>query len=405
MQLLGTALLVSLLAPLAPSSTWIVDANNGPGTDFTQISAAIAAAAPGDTLLVLPGQYASFVLDKPLAIVGQGTAPANEALFTGATVRNLPANTTTSLVNLYQNGIGFGGLKLLNAAGAVLLDDVQCIDPVRIENCADARLRRCETRDGCFANGSRVEVADSLLFGATGSLCTCCFYPHAAGTGGSALHVSGGEVHLARSTALGGTGGSNNCGDTGCDGDAGDGGPAVYLSAGGRLHVAGSPDQFLQGGNGGTTNCLSGLPGNPGPALFINAGCEARISGVTISGSIQNLGTLVQPSPDDPTLRALGAPVPGGNFTLRLSGPPGATAQILLGRRPIVVPTPALDEEQLAPVNRTFNLGTIPASGTVSLNFPVAVSWPKGFGVVFQGRVTLPDTTQLLTNSVPAVLE
>lgn len=403
--LAGLALL-SLALPVH-ASTWIVDISNGPGTNFTQISAAIVAAAPGDMLLVRPGQYAEFVLDKPLSIVGLGVAPQTWSTTLGMLVQNLPPNSTTSIANLTVNGIGWGGLQLRDCAGAVMLDGLESYDLIQVTNCTDLRLRRCETAVSMVSTASRVELGDSLLLGLSGWDCNCCWYPSHAGAGGPGLRVVGGEVHLARTTIIGGAGGSSNCPDLGCgDADAGDGGPGVLLSGGARLLVSGSSDRFVQGGAAGVSQCLGGFDGLPGAAVVIGAGCEARLSGETFSGAIvNNGGILVQPSPDDPFLRALGSPTAGAPFTLRLSGPPGATAQVLLGRRPIVVPTPALDEEQLVPINRVFNLGTIPASGTISLNFPVASFWPSGFSVVFQGRVTLPDTTQLFTNSLPAIVQ
>ncbi len=398
--LVGLALL-SLALP-AHASTWIVDINNGPGTSFTQISAAIAAAAAGDTLLVQPGSYANFTLDKPLAIIGLSTQSPSTVIVGQATLLNLPAVSTTSIAHLHlQQTLS---LSVLDCAGAVMLDDVLCQGGVFVQSCADLRLRRFEADFGLTATSSRLEIADSLLLGRDGTPCQCCPDAWILPAGPAGLQATGGEVHLTRTTAIGGRGSDAYCGDTGCGSTAGDGGPGVRLLGSARLLLSGSSEFFLQGGAGGGTNCVSGFPGLAGPPLLVSAGCEARISGETIVGAIQNQGTLVQATPADPFLRALGSATAGAPFTLRLSGPPGATAQVLLGRRPIVVPTPALDEEQLVPINRVFNLGTIPASGTVSLNFPVASFWPSGFSVVFQGRVTLPDTTQLLTNSVPAIV-
>jgi len=48
----ASSFVVSLLfAPLASAGVIVVDSANGPGTDFTSLSAAIAAAADGDVLL------------------------------------------------------------------------------------------------------------------------------------------------------------------------------------------------------------------------------------------------------------------------------------------------------------------------------------------------------------------
>lgn len=67
-------LLALVLPGKAAVSTWIVEDNGGPGVDFTQIQTAIDAAAPGDTLLVMPGNYTGFSLRKGMRILGQPPA-------------------------------------------------------------------------------------------------------------------------------------------------------------------------------------------------------------------------------------------------------------------------------------------------------------------------------------------
>ncbi len=53
------ALSFALFVPAAAAQpmTWIVDQNNGPGTNFTDLPPALVAAASGDTILVRPGGY------------------------------------------------------------------------------------------------------------------------------------------------------------------------------------------------------------------------------------------------------------------------------------------------------------------------------------------------------------
>src|SRR5687767_11860601 len=63
-----------LLLILLPT-IWIVDASNGPGTNFTDLPPAVAAAASGDTILVRPGTYSPFTAaGKALDIRGSGSA-------------------------------------------------------------------------------------------------------------------------------------------------------------------------------------------------------------------------------------------------------------------------------------------------------------------------------------------
>ena len=69
------AVLFALLAAAVPAQTFVVDANNGPGTNFTTIGAAIAAVPDGAVLRVRAGHYveSSLVIrGKSLAILGDG---------------------------------------------------------------------------------------------------------------------------------------------------------------------------------------------------------------------------------------------------------------------------------------------------------------------------------------------
>jgi len=251
------------------------------------------------------------------------------------------------------------------------------------------------------SSSSRVEIADSTIVGRAGGQCTCCGFPP---TGLPALLVHGGEVHVAQTNITGGMGGNVFCADPGLCA-AGDGGTGILLQSGARLIVSGSSQNFVNGGPPGVSTC-GGPGGGPGPSIWLfSSDCEARVSGESLSGGIINQGgSVTTPSPGDPTLFALESPTPGGNFTLRVKGPAGATCDVILGRRPIIVGTPVLDEEQLTPVNRVFHLGVIPANGTVSLNYPLSPSWPQGFSVVFQGRLTVSGST-VYTNSLPAIVQ
>ena len=65
------SLIPCLLAAVVPAQTFVVDVANGPGTNFTQIAAAVAYAPDGAVLQVRPGHYASFAITgKSLTIVG-----------------------------------------------------------------------------------------------------------------------------------------------------------------------------------------------------------------------------------------------------------------------------------------------------------------------------------------------
>ena len=90
--MLSRVLLLALLAsPLCAQRTWIVDANNGPGTDFTDLPPALAAASSGDTLIVRPGNYQGGTTAKALRILGTA-AFVQSAL----TIQSLPQGSTAT---------------------------------------------------------------------------------------------------------------------------------------------------------------------------------------------------------------------------------------------------------------------------------------------------------------------
>jgi hypothetical protein len=386
-----------LLAPLAPASTWIVDDNSGPGVDFTSIQAAVNASSPGDVLLVQPGAYGSFTVSIPLSILGQG---APTIAFPGKiTVSNLAAGGRVAVVGFIVQGSSFSSfLFVQNCAGKVIGDDLHASSSfVDVTGSADVRLRRVTARQ-LRSTQSRVEVVESGFQGNSPPDCFCC--SEGDDSGGTGFIVTGGELHLARSSSIGGNGADETCIDTGLCNGGGPGGHGVALQSGASALVTGGPAHVLSGGTGGIASgsCASFGNGSPGESVWIGSGAgPLRISGVTADGTTPSV------TPADPTMRLLETPVPGTNLTFRVEAPPGADVDIVLGRQPILADVPGLEEDVLTTTNRTFHLGTVPASGVVSLNFPTSASWPKGFLLVFQAVATLPDTSVRRTHSIPVV--
>jgi len=85
---------ITALAIQATANTYVVDSSGG--GQFTDIPPAIAAAQPGDVLLVMQGVYSGFTLDKGLAIIGYGTV----TIAGDATVAGVQAGQTAALVAL-----------------------------------------------------------------------------------------------------------------------------------------------------------------------------------------------------------------------------------------------------------------------------------------------------------------
>ena len=69
---------VLLLVPAALANTYTVDAAGG--GNFSDIQTAILASQPGDVLLVQPGTYSAFALDRGLTIIGYGNCGITGAL-------------------------------------------------------------------------------------------------------------------------------------------------------------------------------------------------------------------------------------------------------------------------------------------------------------------------------------
>ena len=89
-------LATALLASAAVAQTFVVDAGNGPGTNFTSIAAAVATVPEGATLLVRSGSYAGFAVTRGVTILGDSgvaiTGPVQVTATTAlqpVTLRNL----------------------------------------------------------------------------------------------------------------------------------------------------------------------------------------------------------------------------------------------------------------------------------------------------------------------------
>lgn len=117
-------LLAALLAAPLPSQVVIVDVNNGPGTNFTQISAAVAAVSEGAVLIVRAGTYTAVNLpDKSLTILGEPGVIVDDFV----SPLSIAALSATKAITVRQVSwrafIGPARFTCSNCAGRVLIDD------------------------------------------------------------------------------------------------------------------------------------------------------------------------------------------------------------------------------------------------------------------------------------------
>ncbi|MGE3171857.1 MAG: hypothetical protein AB7O97_04475 [Planctomycetota bacterium] len=132
------ALLLPFLTPFAlpAQATWVVDALNRPGADFTDVQPAVDAAASGDRIEIraigvpppLGAYYTAPVVDgKGLTIVGEGAdGPSTTWWNTDFVVRNLPAGQMVHVMDISFGLLNWssGTLASHGNQGVVLLERV-----------------------------------------------------------------------------------------------------------------------------------------------------------------------------------------------------------------------------------------------------------------------------------------
>ncbi|HEX6812307.1 MAG TPA: hypothetical protein VF384_11835 [Planctomycetota bacterium] len=172
----------------------------GPGQPFTTIPPAIAAAQPGDTVLVLAGTYTQTLdIDKGIRLVGRG---ANLQLqlfpaFPAVDVHDVPAGETFAMS-------GFTLLPPPSALSTLRLEVRNCAGPVAIRDLSSNNAQRWSIAVlGC----EQVHIASSFVYGITSTdsmlVVEHCSTEPAAVTG---MQVNSGNVVLVGSTLRGGSG-------------------------------------------------------------------------------------------------------------------------------------------------------------------------------------------------------
>lgn len=178
----------SVLSPGHAQRTWKVWCVGGPGIDYTDLPPAVAAAAPGDTILVwhdsamgcTPAgqvQYTAATIDKPLSVVGMflspqglplGTMPIGAGLGGVLRVTNLAAGDRVVLCNLSIGNWApvSAGFELSNCDGEVILDGCS-VDSLGEDNVVTSIVDCANV----FMHGCRVDLSGTTV-GITNSTVT-----------------------------------------------------------------------------------------------------------------------------------------------------------------------------------------------------------------------------------------
>jgi hypothetical protein len=390
-----TSILVACAAPLllaaasAAQTPWTV--NPAGGGDFTDVQAAISSPAvlPGDILLVAPGSYVGFTLDKRLTILGNAGSPP---LFFEQVTVQVSGGCTLA-------GLQFLGLRIQNSTGPVLLDEVRVEGEVfAAPDCHSFRVTSSENviiqrsviegipggpecvGPGLTVTGSRVALTDCVVSGGDGL--SSAFFT-SSGKPGMHLFV-GANILLSGTSVSGGDGG------TPADffnGFAGAGASAMMMEFGSECVARGDGSALLQGGVGG----VAAVPG---------ADAHWSVSGqgtVTLSGmaldppALHFTLTVIQPSPAQPFLRITGADDgPGAGKSLDVHGPAGNTQLIMVDVQSMLGIFPAkVDGPLYVNPGAAFNIFPVTTIGQAT---PISVAFhvPNDAGLigataVFQG--------------------
>lgn len=168
---------LGLVTGVAAQRTWIVDAANPPGTDFTDIPPAEAAAADGDTLLVRSGTYSAFTTGKAIAVLGVpgGTLVVGLLASPAITVSGLPADKVFRARGLVFGGSFNQSVFVHNNLGAVHLEEIDAAGPTHAPPYSSIAISssRVVTLVGCGhqsvnlsvnVHGSRVVIVRCRLY-------------------------------------------------------------------------------------------------------------------------------------------------------------------------------------------------------------------------------------------------
>ena len=300
---------VSLLVLSSPSeagsTTWVVDAAGGPGSDFTAVQPALDVAVAGDAIEVRSGTYAGFVVSRGVAVYA--AAGASVDVTGGVVVQNLAAGEPAELSRLNVHPAGEEvALELLNVAGAVRIEDCTLegydalppsesdgLPALSADTCDEVVLVRCTLiggdgyvnttlpgyfggfsgGEGILAFASSVEVYDSnVSAGQTGGFFVgeSCLGGPMGSHGARATQSS--TLFAANSTFTGGPGGAGGC-DPGlftCCSSGSRGGDATHFdaSSSGSYHAVtfspglGGIGGYVFKGCGGEPGCFDGASGS-----------------------------------------------------------------------------------------------------------------------------------------------
>ncbi len=373
------AVAVLLLAAAPRADVLVVDASGGAAGSYADISLALADASDGDILLVVPGQYPAFTVEKAVSIV---TDAGGFTRIDGAVlVRDLPPGGHVVLSGMRPAIVGGAAatfrMTVDPGAGSVLLRDVvlrtndSSFPALRIRTGNSVSLVDCvavsPTPQGggnptISASASTLFLHGSVVRGGPGKSAT---FPTPGGNfgfpGAAGLSAFDCEVYVDDSTILGGDGGSASIGNCHLDGN---GGHAI-VATGASARVVHRESTIVGGAGADSGPCPAAPDGLP---IVMDLGTQTPVSG--------------------PTRRlAVDTPVREGEaFTVTSTAVAGDLAWLALsfGAAPSYDHPSKIPLVVAPPFHLEF-LGSIPDATTVDAVGPFVPASVDGFPVLVQG--------------------
>jgi hypothetical protein len=372
------------IAAAASAQTFVVDAANGPGANFTDLQVAIDTVPDGSILSIRPGSYVQAHIDgKSLSLLADGSGVLlGAASMPGVPpidVRNLGASQAVTLRGL---SIGFHffdvEMNLQACAGLVLIDGfvgyyvtppapyvtppVPATPPIGIacHACSEVVLRNSIVSGfpAVQATTSTMAIETTQLIGLSSPNAVGVFWSN---IGGTALDATNCILTCSRDQMTGGNGGA-------------------YGGPGPAIQCTGSTIRLCEDAQG---NYAPGsLPGRPTAAIEGSAGTVLRttlasVVGVYGSGGVANgLTDLLRPLP---SLRTQSA-APGGTVHADVTTPIGGLVLLALALPGPAQTVPGIDGASwLDP-----STATLMAVGSPGFGQPVrcSVAVPSGPGLV-----------------------
>ena len=147
------------MAPIAQlhakkAGHWIVDASGGADSDSRDLYQVVESAANGDTVTIRPGRYeASLVINKDLALAGEGTSPANPLIFSNRDQYNV--------INVQAGHVTLSNLQIAQDFSATFAA-LYCAKQARVElsNCS---ITSKSTYGVSAGDDAQLDARDSLF--------------------------------------------------------------------------------------------------------------------------------------------------------------------------------------------------------------------------------------------------